>query len=194
MAISSFTREKNHSSEIEAWMLYISYVLALAERWKLPVEAYSRELGIAKESIYNSLANLCDEIKERGYLVEGNRLTDSYVHNVRVTWLLALMSIYALWRHSEGEPKNETDDFLREFCQERFDQSYIFGEAAIPQVLALLWYFRTVNPTTTPDNLLKKSISSICERNGPKGKRPFASPTMKPRIFFLIFYASPKNH
>ena len=98
IAISSFSNEKNHVAEIEAWMLYISYVLALAERWELSTKAYENEFEIATQSIYNTLANLCDEIKERECLIEGDPLTDSYVHEFRMTWLLGLMSIYALWR------------------------------------------------------------------------------------------------
>ena len=35
IATSSFSKENNHVAEIEAWILYISYVLALAERWEL---------------------------------------------------------------------------------------------------------------------------------------------------------------
>ena len=176
MAISSFSREKNHAAEIEAWMLYISYVLALAERWQLPAKAYNGEIGIASESIYHALANLCDEIQERMYLVEGDLLTDSYVHRVRVTWLLALMSIYGMWRGEKGEPKENVDNFLREFAQENLNQPYVFGEAAIPQLLAFVWYFRKISPTEAPDVLLKRLISLICKRNGPKGEIPLANP------------------
>ena len=176
IAISSFSNKNNYAAEIEAWMLYIAYVLALAERWKLPFRRYEDSFEIAKESIYNSLANLCDEIKRRKHLVEGNPLTDPYIYSVRVTWLLALMSIFALWRRNDGLPNEDVDDLLREFCQEKWGQSYIFGEAAIPQVLAFMWYFRKMNPTKTPDDLLRALISSICKRNGPKGERPFASP------------------
>ena len=180
IAISSFSTEKNHVAEIEAWVLYISYVLALAERWDFSNEVYKNEFEIAMQSIYSSLANLCDEIKEREYLTEGNLLADSYVHDVRVTALLALMSIYALWRGSKSESKNEADDFLREFCQKRWNQAYLYGEGAIPQFLAFLWYFRKINATKKPDDLLGGLISSICKRNGPSGRRPYASPYYGP--------------
>ena len=69
----------------------------LFERWDLSIKAYKNDLEIATQSIYNSLANLCDEIKERDDLIEGDLFADSYVYRVRVTWLLGLMSIYALW-------------------------------------------------------------------------------------------------
>ncbi len=176
IATWNFSKENNHAAEIEAWTLYIAYVLALAERWELPFKIYEDSFELARESIYNSLANLCDEIEERRYLVEGNPLTDPYIYGFRLTWLLALMSIYALWRRNERLPEDDVDDFLREFCQEKWKQSDIFGEAAIPQVLAFLWYFRKINPTKTPDDLLRALITTICKRNGPKGENPFPSP------------------
>ena len=176
IAISSFSSEKNHVAEIEAWVLYISYVLALAERWELSDTVYKNEFKIATQSIYNTLANLCDEIKEREYFIEGNSLTDSYVYEVRVTWLLGLMSIYALRKDTEGEPKDEVDDFLREFCEEKRSQLDLWGEAAIPQWLAYLWYSRKISATTEPDDVLGHLISEICEQNGPKGGGFLASP------------------
>ena len=176
IAISSFSNEKNHAAEIEAWVLYISYVLALAERWRLSDRAYKDEFEIATQSIYNSLANLCDEIKERGYLIEGDPLADSYVYRVRVTWLLGLMSIYALWRGDKNLPKDRTDNFLREFCEEQQKQLLLWGEAAIPQRLAFLWYFRKINATREPDDALSDLISLICKLNGPEGRGLLANP------------------
>ena len=173
---SNFSNENNHVAEIEAWVLYISYVLALAERWELSDRVYKGEFAIATQSIYNSLANLCDEIKEREYLIEGDPLADSYIHSVRVTWLLGLMSIYALWRASKGEPKDDVDDFLREFCKAKRSQLDLWGEAMIPQFLAFLWYFRKINATREHDDLLGRLISLICKRNGLRGGGSLASP------------------
>ena len=176
IATSSFSNENNHVAEIEAWVLYISYVLALAERWGLSDTLYKDEFEIATQSIYNSLANLCDEIKERKEFIEGDPLADSYIYDVRVTWLLGLMSIYALWRASKNEPKDDIDDFLREFRKEKQDQLDLWGEAAIPQWLAYLWYSRKISATTEPDDVLGYLISEICEQNGPKGGGFLASP------------------
>ena len=176
IATSSFSNENNHVAEIEAWILYISYVLALVERWGLSDTVYQDELEIATRLIYNSLSNLCDEIKEREELTEGDPLADSYIYQVRVTWLLGLMSIYALWRGSKEKSKKEVDDFLREFCKEKRIQLDLWGEAAIPQSLAFLWYFRKINGTKEQDNVLDGLISAICELNGPRGRRPLANP------------------
>ena len=62
IALSNYSDKDNHVAEIEE---YIAYVLALAERWNLPINIYKSEFEIATQFIYNSLANLCNEIKER---------------------------------------------------------------------------------------------------------------------------------
>ena len=156
--------------------MYIAYVLALAERWKLRAEEYKDTFKIATEWIYYSLANLCDELRDRTHLMEHPALADTFIYGVRVTWLLALMSIFALWRRNKGLIRDDVDDFLRDFCKQKLGQSELWGEAAIPQVLAFVWYFRKINPGKAPDNLLRGLISSICKRNGPKGDNPLASP------------------
>ena len=174
---SSFSNEKNHVAEIEAWMLYIAYVFALVEKWKLSSNIYKGELEIATQSLYNSLANLCDEIKERERFIEGDFLADPYIYRVRITWLLGLMGIYALWRRRDEVPKNEVDDFLREFCQEKRGQLQLWGEAAIPQFLAFFWYFRKIDATPEPDfRILYNLISLICKLNHPNSKVFLANP------------------
>ena len=176
IATSNFSNENNHVSEIEAWMLYISYVFALVERWELSDRACKNEFEIATQSIYNSLSNLCDEIKERNDLIEGDPFADSYVYRVRVTWLLGLMSIYALWRRSKEETTSEIDDFLREFCKEKQHLLELWGEAAVPQFLAFFWYFRKINATMGPTVSLYHLISEICQRNAPNSKTFLANP------------------
>ena len=116
--------------------------LHLSERWDLSIKAYLKsEFEIATQFIYNSLANLCNEIKERTDLIEDNPLVDSYVYRVRMTWLLGLMSIYALWRHSEEEPTSEIDDFLSEFCKEKQAPIRVMGRSSDTSMACLFLVF-----------------------------------------------------
>lgn len=176
IAISSYSNKENHVAEIETWSLYIAYILALAEKWNLPINIYKNGFEIAEQSIYNSLANLCNEIKERDQLIEGDLFSDSYVYRVRITWLIGLMSIYALWRHSKEEPTSEIDEFLSEFCKEKQHLMELWGEAAIPQFLSFFWYFRRINATMGPKVMLYHLISAICQRNGPNSRTFLANP------------------
>ena len=77
---------------------------------------------------------------------------------------------------TEGPSKDEVDDFLREFCKEKWSPPDLWGEAAIPQWLALLWYSRKISAPGELDDVLGAVISQICERNGPKGVERLANP------------------
>ena len=176
IATSSYSNTDNHVAEIEAWGMYISYVFALAERWELPSKIYKGEVEIATQSLYNALTNLCHEIMKREDFTENGVLEDSYVYKVRVTWLLGLMSIYALWRLRDNTDKDKTDDFLREFCKEKQHLLKLWGEAAIPQLLAFFWYFRKTTGMAEPDFFLSDLISLICQQNGPNSKTFLANP------------------
>lgn len=171
VAISSFSNQNNYVAEIEGWTLYIAYLLALVERWNLPLRLWRNEFEIATKSMYNSLSNLCDELKGRKHFVEGNPLVDAPLYRVRLTWLIALMSVYALWRRNEEKPKNEVDDFIRNFCLENKSKLNLWGEAAIPQFLAFYWYFQKIDATLSPDRLLSGLISAICQLNKPRSDK-----------------------
>lgn len=175
IALSSFSLQDNHAAEIDAWTLYISYILALAERWALPLKIYKSEMDIALMHIKNSMANLIHEVKDRKHLFEGTPFVDEPFRRIRMTLLLSLMSIYALWRYKDQESGEEIDEFLRKFSKEHFKSPLLWGEAAIPQILAYYWYYRKIDATVKPISIIKGLIEAICSHNKPGS--PYAIPS-----------------
>ena len=176
IAISSFSNANNHVAEVEAWTIYISYMLALVDRWNLPHNIWKNEFEIATKSIYNALSNLCEELRERSHFVEGDALFDNFFYRIRLTWLTALMSIYALWNIDGNQHEDESNHFTRKFCLENKPKLLLWGEAAIPQFLAFFWYYRKIDATPNSDFFLKDIIATICHSNKPGGKTPLANP------------------
>ncbi|MBS3910003.1 MAG: hypothetical protein KGZ93_10355 [Actinobacteria bacterium] len=176
ISTSSFDEKNNHVAVIEAWVIFLSYTLALAERWDLDPKYWKNEFEMAKQAIYNKLEDLYDEVKEAPYLTEGNALADPPFYRVRLTWLVAYMSILGLWRRFENKRADETDVFIKEFCLENRRKLYMWGEAAAPQFLAAMWYQKKVISTPEPDFLLKALIEVICHVNKPKGEELLANP------------------
>lgn len=175
MAISSYSNSDNYSAEFEAWTVYFSYVLALAERWHLPEKAWQVEINVASKSMFNALGRLCDELMQRSDLVEGDGLTDSVVYAIRLTYLVGTMSIYALWRIASKEDETDHDRFLREFCQKYTNKLYLWGEYGVPQFISFYLYFRKINATKAPALLLYEIIRTILMLNGPKGQQWLAN-------------------
>jgi len=176
ISISSFTMAKNYVAEIEAWTIYLSYVLALVDKWHLPKKYWEREFEFVLEYIYLSLQNLCEELKVRKNYVEGLVLVDKEFFHVRITWLIALMSIYGLWNRCRSNIEEDHEEFIKEFCLKYFKSMELWGEAAIFQFILYFWYFKKINPTRDPDDLLADLINVISKLNAPDSAKCLANP------------------
>jgi hypothetical protein len=194
-AISSFSNANNHVAEFEAWTLYLAYVLALAERWKLPQAQWRVEADLAMEAIYTALGRLCDELTARRDYIEGHSLAEMAYHSIflriRLTYLLGLMSIYALWRRIRKETEVDRDSFLREFCLKNTSKLFLWGEHAAPQILAFYLFYRIIDAGMNPDMLLLTVIKSITAANAPSSQLPLANPyyTVEAMLPYLVGFA-----
>jgi hypothetical protein len=180
IAISSFSNAENHVAEFEAWTVYLAYVLALAERWKLPKAKWQVEAGLGMDAMYTALGRLCDELMRRKHYVEESSFAEmafqSLFIRIRVTYLLALMGIYALWRRDSQDTDIDREEFVRKFCLENAGKLFLWGEHAAPQFLAFYFYYRTIEPGMIPDRLLLGVINAITTANAPASQQALANP------------------
>jgi hypothetical protein len=176
VAINGFSASGNHAAEIEAWVLYVSHMLAVAERMNLSATVWQQELEIAEHCLFNSLGELCEELRERKHYVEGDPFSDLGFYQVRTTYLLALMSAYGLWKLLRGERDDDEFGFVSRFCRDCKGKLYLWGEAVIPQFLALYWLLKKVDATCGPDEFLRTTLGNVCASNAPGSKCPLPNP------------------
>lgn len=176
LGATNFVRRKNHVAEIEAWTVYVSYAFALVEKWNLGSKYYEDEVRLALKAIKNALANLVFELKQRNHLVETPPVFDQSFYGIRVTWVIALASLYGIWRILDQDPKDELDYFIKEFTAEHEELLNLWGEAAVPQFLAYIWYYRITDGRMRPDGLLWEMIRTIAQRNNPRSNIPLPNP------------------
>lgn len=176
VAASQHTRTENHVAQVEAWTLYCCYVLALAEKWSLPQSVWMPSITIARSSIRNTLRDLVEELRERKNLIEGDPFNDNPFRRVRITRLVGLVSIFALWRRSDGGD-DPVDESAEKFCEEHRRNLWLWGEGAVPLLLAFYWFWRKRDPTPAIDHFLSALISGICRANGPESNPRAAIPS-----------------
>jgi hypothetical protein len=163
LVLSSFTEKGNHVAEIEAWTMYVAYVLALAERWSLAPKYYQAEIDIALRVIKNKLTDLAQEVIERNSIAEGLPTADEPFREIRRHWLAALLCVLVLWRKVENDRPDDLDRFVARFAAESLRRLHLWGEAVIPQLLAVYWYQRMVNARSgDADRLLWLLARLIC--------------------------------
>ena len=176
-SISEFTNSDNHFAEFEGWVLYISYILALAEKNGLDFADFENEYSIAVSSIYNSLSRLCDELIERKSLIDGNDgMAGIFLNKIRTTILVGVISLYGLWRKTTEEKADEHDEFIKDFVTKNSRKMDLWGEYAIPQFLASYFYKFRTNPHIGNDFLLLNILSIILARTDERKAGYLASP------------------
>ncbi|MDE2508988.1 MAG: hypothetical protein KGM43_17420, partial [Planctomycetota bacterium] len=164
--------------------MYFGYALAVSERWNFDPKVIKSALEIASDAMYSALGRLCDELLERDHFVEGDGISDSFVYRVRMTRLLGLMGIYGLWRKQrplteDQESRDARDVFVREWSKKFRKLIQLWGEHAVPDILAFYFYYRTIDPTQDQVGLLVSIIQGILQQNG-NGQGKLADPYYDP--------------
>lgn len=169
LAISPWSRAENYAAEIEAWTMHIAALLAMCERWGIDWREVSSSLEIAKDAVLDLLRKLCDELRTRSHLVEGNALADPPLRPVRVTQLVGLMSVYGLWLKTHDQEDRGHFEFVRDFCLMRGRQMVVWGEGAVPQFLAYFWFLKEIDASSYSDSVLMDLLRLISIQNGRHG-------------------------
>jgi hypothetical protein len=179
IAISKFSENNNHAAEIEAWILYISYVLGIVEIWNLKPNIWKQGFEIANDIVFNLLKDLSEEVITHPNHIQGNPIVDDHFFNIRMTYLIAVMSIYALWLKTipDKERKHESELInINKFVLDKKKHLFLWGEAVIPQLLAFYWYYRKTDATPLPDFFILGLINDICKINKFNTKFILANP------------------
>lgn len=178
IAISKFSHCKNYVAEIEAWSLCLSAILGTCDRWEVDRRKLSNSLELVDQIIQGLLFQLTEEVRERTNLLEGDAQFDSpfQLLQVRKTQLSAFLSIFALWRRVDNVPAASVDDFLERFVKENQGENILWGEAAVPQHLATMFFLEKIETPIKSDAFLLRLLSSVVQSKKHGAGNPLPSP------------------
>lgn len=168
---------ENHFAIISAWVIYCAYVVAVCERVGLSFEKNAAaSFNLALDAIWESLTALAKETLERQVLVEGDTLVEGAVFNARYTLLLALMSVLWFWCENRGWPDAISRTRLMDFLAGGRRYVYLWGEAAIPQMLCYYWFLSETVPRSDKEFFLAEIIRRITSKPLRESSMGLASP------------------
>lgn len=96
LALNSYLSVNNYVALVEGWTIYISYTLAFLEKLRKKLAVARNEIRLAKEIIFNNLSSLAEEISTRTHFIEGDYLVDQPFYKIRMTQILAYISLLGL--------------------------------------------------------------------------------------------------
>jgi hypothetical protein len=166
VALRRFAAAGNHWAAIAAWVAFVASAIGAATRAgsDCSERAVSRAIEIARGSILDELSFLADEVIERKHLIEGDGMTDLVAIRARTTLLRALMSVYWFWRDEIGWRHDSERRGVEAFLEQP-GPHFVWGEAAIPQVLAYWFWKRRTTATIQTDFELAAFVTFVARAN-----------------------------
>ena len=165
LAIRSFTATENWVAQTEAWMMCWSYVQSVQLKEELKDVDVWNTNGLIRTFIDNALTGLFEECKaNRDLFQEGIEFAFGWAR-IRSTWVLGLLSVLAIRKRETGIIDDELENLIAEIAESNHTTPFVWGEAAIPQVLAIAWLRMLGNVRLTSEFLLLNILSGILGRN-----------------------------
>ncbi len=176
-ALTPYEVKSNHVATFEGWVIYAAYLAALVEKYDLNARYWQESFNISLTAIEYAFANLCDELRVRKHLVEGDPLVDQPFYRGRVTWLVGLVSTFVLWNTLRNQSlPDDLKTWSKSFVEEHQKDLLLWGEAAVSQFLAAFWFLSSVTANLYPVNLLTNLIKSISAMNAYDNKEQVGLP------------------
>jgi len=176
VALHSFSRKQNHFAEITAWTMFTTYTIAASEKNGLAFEKdVEAAVDAAHEAIYDLLSEMCEELRDRKTLAEGDPFSEFAFYRARALLIFALMGTYWMWSEAKGWKQPEHKALTEKLIPEDIPPS-IWGEAAIPQFLTYVWYRKRISRDSTLDQRVATVLRDIMRNKLTEDANHLASP------------------
>jgi hypothetical protein len=162
VSLQEFTARENHWAIASAWVQFACAAIAACDRFEISFDRNARAaVDLAAAAIEDALIDLAQEALSRGDLVEGDALTDAAFVRARRTLVVSAISLLWLWCEERGWPQELSRDETTSFLKLSTFQLYLWGEAAVPQLLSHYWFLRKSHAGMAVDALLLLLIRAV---------------------------------
>jgi hypothetical protein len=176
----------NHWALFEAWVVTASYILAMAAKFQVAGKWWTSSFDLCVLAAVRALDALCQECagNQTGF-IEVDPLTDGDFYPTRMTILAGALSAISLY-HRLKSGKWERQDYVHDFLSEHIKDARLWGEAAIPYMVASALEIEQHGSHRKTDRLIAEMVHAIVGLNASKG-RGFANPYYGPEQAYRLF-------
>lgn len=183
MITRNYLNSENHNAIIAAWTSLIAMYTCALERYDYSLVGDSLKVyEAARASLLNAMIGLLEEIHtslnsldERSDVVYDKNviflqggIADRVLWNARALKVAAIFSILELEdrdRESDFVLTNDQRDTVRRLFPEKPSFFELWGEGAIPQLMAFIFAWRTRDPSNQPDTAYAPILRHIIRLN-----------------------------
>ncbi len=185
LSIRNYVKEENHIAIIGALMSYIAGCIAASERYGIELKGnLEQPLLAARKEVFLTILDLLNEVGQNlrnleetsgkktvdlnRLFLQGNPIVDHLLWNSRALKTISLFSILNIEANMSPERLNlssEQEKVLERIAVPGKTRFEIWGEGAIPQLLAWCWSWRISDPTPDPDVIIVGILKDIIHQS-----------------------------
>jgi hypothetical protein len=194
-AVQPCERENNHWAVFEAWVMAASYILAIAQKYRVAERWWGASFDLAELASVRALESLAEECeKNHRFFTQGNALSDAPFYGPRITVLCGLLASLNLYRRLRKESPNS---WVHGYLTEYLRKINLWGEAAVPHVWAGALEVEQYGHHTMSEGLLFQVLKVIVEinarRRGPALPNPYWGPEASVRHTLNLDVTNPET-
>jgi len=190
LALSAFNRASNHVASFEAWTIFCSYILCLAEKRRMAEKQWKPVFQLGCEAILKSLEDLSEELASSQRYVVGDPVADVPFYRIRITHLAGLMALLGLWSETCGRNNEEE----RLFISKCLPILSLWGEYAVPQFLAIYFFLGRFDATLKRTHFLGGVLAGIAKLGSDAHEKYLLpGPEVDPEEFVLDTHIRQEN-
>jgi hypothetical protein len=142
--------------------MFVTYASAAIEKREFQISGPARRaLDLAKTTVYDLLAALCNDVVKNPKLAPSVGSVIAPFHRARTTLIYSLMSIYWHWSEARGWSIADHKHFIENWIPRHFASSSIWGEACLPQMIAHYWLFSKLDATIGAESQLGSLLNFV---------------------------------
>lgn len=177
IGLKTFSEEQNHLAVARAWVLCAVYICAAGARWNVNDARLTAAVDIAVEAALAELAWLTEEVRSAPDTWDRATWFHPLLRNAVFTEVTGWLSLYWVESQRTGWRNEEHRECLRSILPSDVKRLALWGEGALPQWLAWIWFLRGTEGDLHPEQQLVSLLALLLRTNGPSAKlEPLASP------------------
>ena len=163
VALRNFSLRENHWAIATGWCMYAAYAVSAAERFGLQSKRLEQFVDIAERAAADALRVFAREIVSRGKVGPVSFAEVAYFRT-RHTLLCSIVALVWFF-DQQGEAEDELARDIEGYLREHGDEIELWGEAAIPQILMVIWCLAEIDPTPRSDGILASLLNAAVTRS-----------------------------
>lgn len=160
ICLHQYRLAKNYHAIIKGLVMLVSYLIAASSRSGFSDKHIRPSINVATTGIRDALTDMCAELVENPNIGSRRGMDFSEVYGGRLLLISAYMSIHWLWSEDAGWKVKSQREFLQDWLP-KLEDLPVWGEAAIPELLAVYWMQNSVSTGWAEQLALEKIAETV---------------------------------